>query len=330
MNIPSIPRRHFLFITASVALGALAVGHAFAESLTHGTEVTPFAPLFKPGDYLWHPELSPAGPVVIIVSLPDQVLYVYRNGVRIGRSTISSGKTGRRTPNGVFTILEKNVKHTSSIFKGASMPYMERLTWGGVAMHAGNLPGFPASHGCVRLPLDFAQKLYTVTSDGTTVIITSGKAAAGSTAAPGLLFAAAPPLAAASASAVWKPEKALKGPVSIIVSSADGAVYVYRNGVEIGRAPVRGLQSFKGSYVYSALANVDAEGRHDWLSTAIVGGHAPNIKDVVKQANVDPQFLSGARALITPGTTLILTDAPVNVSTRSASGFNILTTAAMP
>ena len=113
---------------------------------------------------------------------------MYRNGVRIGRSTISSGKPGHRTPTGVFTILEKNVKHTSTIYKGASMPYMERLTWGGVAMHAGNLPGYPAAHGCVRLPLDFARQLYAVTNSGTSVIITDTKSVPGSTAAPGLLF----------------------------------------------------------------------------------------------------------------------------------------------
>ena len=87
---------------------------------------------------MWKPVVSPAGPVVIIVSIPEQTLYVYRNGVRIGRSTVSTGKSGHRTPTGVFTILQKNEKHTSSIYKGASMPYMQRLTWTGVALHAGN------------------------------------------------------------------------------------------------------------------------------------------------------------------------------------------------
>ena len=197
-------------------------------------------------------------------------------------------------------------------------------------MHAGNLPGYPAAHGCVRLPLDFARQLYTVTSRGTTVIVTDRKSAPGSTAAPGLLFAATPGEVAPPGAIVWKPEKAPTGPVSIIVSSADGAAYVYRNGVEIGRAPVAGLRGVKGSYVYSALADVDAEGRRDWLSTVSVGGRAPNVKDLVKQARVDQQFLARARALITPGTALILTDAPVSVSTRSGSGFNILTTAATP
>jgi hypothetical protein len=301
---------------------------ASADNFTKGTPVAPLTPNIKPGDYIWRPEISPAGPVVIVVSLPEQVMYIYRNGVRIGRSTVSTGKPGHRTPTGVFTILQKNVKHTSSIYKGASMPYMERLTWGGIALHAGNLPGYPASHGCVRLPLDFAEKLYTVTTNGTTVIITDGKGTPGSTTAPGMLFAATPGEVAPPGAIVWKPEKSPAGPLSVIVSSADGMAYVFRNGVEIGRAPVGGLKGLSGSYVYSALATVEADGTHDWLSTAATGGTPPNIKALVKQVTVDQGFLASARALVTPGTTLILTDMPVSVSTRSGTGFNILTTAA--
>ena len=323
--------RDFTIIIASTALASLlAAPLACAAGITKGQPIAPFTPQIKPGEYVWHPEISPAGPVVIIVSLPEQVLYVYRNGVRIGRSTVSSGKAGHRTPTGVFTILQKNVKHTSTIYKGASMPYMERLTWGGVALHAGNLPGYPAAHGCVRLPLDFAQQLYTVTSNGTTVIVTDHKSTPGNTSAPGLLFAAAPSEVAPQGGVIWKPEKAPAGPVSIIVSTADGAAYLYRNGVEIGRAPVGGLSDVKGSHVYSALAKVNDDGQRSWLSTASVAGRAPDIKDLMKKASVDQQFIASARALITPGTTLILTDAPVSVSTRSGPGFNILTTAETP
>jgi len=323
--------RRFLTVTASAVCGSLLIAPlAFAESMTKGHPVAPFTPDFKPGDYVWLPEMSPAGPVVIVVSLSEQLLYVYRNGIRIGRTSVSSGKPGHKTPTGVFTILQKNVKHTSTIYKGASMPYMERLTWGGVAIHAGNLPGYPAAHGCVRLPLDFARQLYTVTKDGTTVIVTNQKSAPGSTAVPGLLFAATPSEAAPTGGVVWKPAKAPTGPVSIILSAADGAAYVYRDGVEIGRAPVAGLRGFTGSYVYSALTKVDAEGRRDWLSMASVGGRPPDLKAMVKKAGIDPQFVANVRALITPGATLILTDAPVSVSTRSGSDFNILTTAERP
>jgi lipoprotein-anchoring transpeptidase ErfK/SrfK len=169
-----------LILATSVT--ASAAGH------TKGRAVHPFTTEFKPGDYAWHPEISPAGPVVVIVSLPEQKMYVYRNGVRIGRSTVSTGTKSHVTPTGMFTILQKKVRHESSIYKGAQMPHMQRLTWTGIAMHAGHLPGYPASHGCVRLPIDFAEKLYSVTSNGTSVIITDDKFAPGETAEPGRLL----------------------------------------------------------------------------------------------------------------------------------------------
>ena len=151
------PTRSF-FIAVVAFLTLLGPSLLFAVTgYTKGRAVAPFTPQFKPGDYVWHPEVSPAGPVVVLVSLPDQVMYVYRNGVRIGRSTVSTGTAGHRTPTGVFTVLQKKVDHESSIYKGAKMPNMQRLTWTGIAMHAGQLPGYPASHGCVRLPEDFAE-----------------------------------------------------------------------------------------------------------------------------------------------------------------------------
>lgn len=147
---------------------------------------------------------------------------------------------------------------------------------------------------------------------------------------PGLSFASMPNEAAPPGGVVWRPENATMGRVSIIVSTADDAAYVYRNGVEIGRAPVGGLSGVRGSYVYSALDDVNADGQCGWLSTASVASRAPDIKDLMKKASVDQQVIASARALITPGPTLILTDAPVSVSTRSGSGFNILTTSETP
>ena len=122
----------------------------------------------KPGEFIWAPSLAPQGPMLMIVNLKAQQAYVYRNGVRIGASTVSSGKEGKDTPTGVFTILQKREKHRSNIYNNASMPHMQRLTWDGIALHAGNLPGYPASHGCVRLPPVFAQKLFAATSLGMT------------------------------------------------------------------------------------------------------------------------------------------------------------------
>lgn len=305
-----------------------------AESFTKGNEQKPFAPGLKAGDYVWKPEVSPAGPVTIIVSLPEQTLYVYRNGVRIGRSTVSSGKAGHRTPTGVFIILEKQVKHHSSIYHGASMPYMERLTWSGVAMHAGQLPGYPASHGCVRLPLEFAQKLYTVTDKGTTVVVTDGKAAPGTTSRPGLLLSGKTgeretPLPADKF--VWQPEKAPSGPISILFSSADGRLYVFRNGIEIGRAAIRSVNtgSAFGNHAYAALAQTHADGSHEWQT---LGGSqdspAPDLVALAQRLIIPPAFLARVRPVVTPGTTLIVTDQSVNHTTRSEPGFNILATEA--
>jgi hypothetical protein len=304
------------FLTTSIAL-LLASPFGRAASFTKGREVAPMPKQLKPGDYVWHPEISPAGPVVIIVSIPDQQLFVFRNGVRIGRSTVSTGAKGHSTPTGVFTILEKNITHESSLYQGAEMPHMQRLTWGGIAMHAGQLPGYPASHGCVRLLEDFAAKLYEMTRVGTTVIIADNSSGPGTTTNPGLVFARTTVGTVPAGAIVWQPQKAPKGPVSIIISAADGAGYIYRNGVEIGRAPIGGLKGIRGSYAFSALATVDASGRRDWLSIASVGKRVPNLKDLATRISIDPTFLANARKLITPGTSLIVTDAPVNAQTRS-------------
>lgn len=91
------------------------------------------APLqLLPGEYLWLPELAPKGPLLVLVSLPEQRAYVYRNGVRIGVATVSTGKKGYETPTGVFTILQKKREHYSNLYDNAPMPFMHRLTWDGL------------------------------------------------------------------------------------------------------------------------------------------------------------------------------------------------------
>lgn len=159
-----------------------------AETFTEGVRVPPETVNLKPGEYVWEPERAPEGPLLIVASTTEQVAYVYRNGIRIARSSASTGRPRHRTPTGVFTILEKEVHHTSTIYKGAEMPYMERVTWGGVALHAGNLPGSPDSHGCVRLPLEFSKLLFGVTMKGATVIIADAHSAPAETVHPGLFF----------------------------------------------------------------------------------------------------------------------------------------------
>jgi lipoprotein-anchoring transpeptidase ErfK/SrfK len=149
-----------------------AVEAKLQEALAARQEVPklalPKARKLAPGEFVWKPEISPSGPVLIVVSIPEQLAHVYRNGVQIAMSTVSTGRAGHATPDGVFTILEKQKEHYSNLYNNAPMPFMERVTWGGIALHAGNLPGYPASHGCIRLPLKFSELLYGVTSKGTT------------------------------------------------------------------------------------------------------------------------------------------------------------------
>lgn len=142
-------------------------GHAPAADLGR----TEPSRLLPPDGYVWTPEAAPPGQIVIVISLPQQRAHVYRSGVRIGISTISSGKPGHATPTGVFPILEKRRVHRSNLYDNAPMPYMQRLTWDGIALHAGQLPGHPASHGCIRLPNGFAGELFAATQRGEVVVV---------------------------------------------------------------------------------------------------------------------------------------------------------------
>src|SRR5947199_3974942 len=249
------------FVTLAAGLVSLEHLLLSAETCTEDVRVSPDSNTLTPGEYVWEPERAPEGPLLIIASITEQVAYVYRNGIRIARSSVSTGRPGHPTPTGVFTILEKEIHHTSSIYKGAEMPYMERVTWGGIALHAGDLPGYPDSHGCVRLPLEFSKLLFGVTMKGATVIIADTHSAPAETVHPGLFFAgsgeATEPEAAGQFE--WNPDKSPTGPVSLIVSSADKTLYVYRNGVEIGRAGIPNVQvvSPLNDRVFSALNGLD-------------------------------------------------------------------------
>ncbi|MCA1653086.1 MAG: L,D-transpeptidase family protein [Sphingomicrobium sp.] len=124
-----------------------------------------------PGQYRWADSIPASGPTKIVISLTDQLAFVYRADELIGVATISSGKKDHETPTGVFPILAKEKDHKSKKFDDAPMPYMQRLNEYGVALHGGNVPGYPASHGCVRLPMAFAARLFALTTTGTDVII---------------------------------------------------------------------------------------------------------------------------------------------------------------
>ena len=125
----------------------------------------------RPGQYLWRNVPEDAGPQRVVISLSDQLAYVYRGDTLMAVSTISSGRDEKPTPTGIFSILDKQPFYRSKKYDNAAMPWMQRIDEYGVALHAGFNPGVPASHGCVRLPSAFAKKLYSITDIGTPVII---------------------------------------------------------------------------------------------------------------------------------------------------------------
>ena len=323
--------KYFYSLLAVVA-PFFMVEHAFisAETFTEGVRVSPDTLTLKPGQYVWEPERAPEGPLLIVASVTEQVAYVYRNGVCIARSSVSTGRPGHPTPTGVFRILEKEVHHTSSIYKGAEMPYMERVTSGGIALHAGDLPGYPDSHGCVRLPLEFSKLLFGVTMRGATVIIADTHSAPATTVHPGLFFSQSgeesEPIPAGQFD--WNPDKSPTGPVSVIVSSADKTAYVYRNGVEIGRAGIPNIQVVAplNDLVFSALRGTDADGHLRWAEVSASGESKSNenIFLASQKSGSPAAFLDKAKAIMAPGATLIFTDRSVDSTTQSAPNFQIL------
>lgn len=160
-------------LLAACALASVAP----AAAQTPGEVAQPVIPRLKAGQSIWFEtsQLVKAStaraPIKLVVAIRQQQALVYQGNRLLGVTTVSTGAPGYETPLGEFTILEKKVFHRSNLYSNAPMPYMQRLTWGGVALHAGQLPGYPASHGCIRLPRDFARQLYDLTAMGGTVTV---------------------------------------------------------------------------------------------------------------------------------------------------------------
>jgi hypothetical protein len=328
--------RRCVLLTLMVTAGALAAKTPFwgaKDSLPASTSIAEL----KKGEFIWFGDLARGGPLLMVVSLDEQRAYVYRNGVLTGVSTVSTGKKGYETPTGVFTILQKNKDHYSNLYDNAPMPYMQRLTWGGIALHAGGLPGFPASHGCIRLPSEFARRLFEVTSTGMTVVVASHASELAAAAYPGFLAPVGPtgepvtslPLMA-NESMRWQPELGAEGPLSAVLSRQSGRVIVYRSGVEIGRARV----VFHGSEPIGTHVLLMVEGpahghqryvassdKQHWVEVDIAGHdeHAGAEPDPGLGARIEipPAFVARVNEILVPGATVLVTDEQI---TQANSG----------
>jgi L,D-transpeptidase-like protein len=324
-----------MFMRLLALLGVLSlsvVGTAHADKMPFWGAKAP-VPFDTPssklnhGEYTWAPQLAPEGPIEVIVSLDEQRAYAYRNGILIGESTISSGKAGHATPTGVFTTKLKDVDHHSSLYNDASMPYTQRLTNDGVALHAGGIPGYPESHGCVHLPSEFARSLFAASPLGMTVVIADHKSEPADVDHPAFLS----PITDkgkveenrrlfANESFRWEPDKSPSGPVSMLLSRYDSRVIVIRNGIEIGRARivVRDPQQPLGTHVLvvkTAANPADPNSRPTWTGVGVVGhmGDAnvqPSVQAIQRIAMPD-KFREAAAPLLVVGSTLMVTDAPV-------------------
>jgi hypothetical protein len=299
-------KRSWFGVALALALIANAPINAQQVDLSSGSVVEIVAKL-RPGEYVWAPEIAPKGPMLLIVNLQRQRALLYRNGVPIGASTVSTGRPGHQTPVGVFTILQKHVAHFSSKYDSAPMPYMERLTWYGIALHAGHLPGYPASHGCIRLPRGFAKLLYGLTSLGMTVVI-SDEATTPRVAPAPYIVSATPTELGSSEAMEWHPERSPSGPVSVIVSAADHRAVILRNGVIIGSAPVTVLAPVTGTWAYM-LRSIDAQGQR-WTRldlSPVSTTEAPVSPDEWQRFDAPVEFKRLISGIVQPGMTIVVT-----------------------
>ena len=298
--------------TLVIILAVLSLTPAKSQPTLETGSISSAAGRLKPGEYLWAPDVAPDGPILLVVSLATQRAVIYRNSIPIGISTVSTGRPGYQTPTGLFTVLQRHVEHYSRKYGNAPMPYMQRLTWGGIALHGGNLPGYPASHGCIRLPAQFARLLYGVTRLGMTVVITDRVAVPHLAPAEALLSGSANERSA-TRSDMWRPDVAPIGPVSIVISTSEGRMIVLRNGKTIGRAAVTidGTIDQTSAYVLNGPAD-----QHNWSRINLPGQSAAMATNLRGRIHVSDYIRRNVQSILRPGTTVVVTPDSLSANDR--------------
>ena len=320
--------------------GILAAGGAAAVLAAHrGSFAQTEKPVtdLKPGEWSWYPERALSGPVAVLVSLSDQLAFVYRNGIRIGVSTVSTGRKGYETPTGVFSVLRKEKLHYSKAYNNAAMPDSQ-FFFGGCALHAGGLPGYPSSHGCVHLPRAFADLVFSVTHNGTPVIVTNDRSGIGSLAHAGLVLTNSD-LKAVETMTGHVTGKSLPrdtqgekdDAIAIVVSGADRRLIALRNGAEFINAEI-GIEHPRlplGTHVYLLQGVNPATHVYDWMAIGLGTGHEAAVdvqREIAATARlvIPPQVYGQIARNLHPGATMMLTDLPAHPETRSATDFVIM------
>jgi lipoprotein-anchoring transpeptidase ErfK/SrfK len=213
---------------------------------------------------------KPQGPLIIAISIDKQKVRVYDSNGLFAESPVSTGMKGHSTPMGVFSVIQKHKFHHSNIYSGAPMPYMQRITWSGVAMHAGVLPGYPASHGCIRMPMAFAVKMWNWTRMGARVVVTPGEMTPASFSHPLLVAQKVTPQPAVA-------DEPIKN--------------------DLPKADMPAVKSDKGADAGSAIKSENSDARLELRSTV---GHASPLREQTRTADA-----SGAM----PATAVTMSDA---------------------
>ena len=317
----------------------------------------------------------PHGPLQIIISIKDQRISLYENGTLTARSSVSTGVEGHPTPLGVFSVLSKQKWHRSNIYSAAPMPYMQRLTWSGIAPHAGHLPGYPASHGCIRVTNDFAIRLWHLTKRGTRVIIAredirpveitnphlfvpkprvaqatpeSSTTAVASDSSITTAAAHPPPMSGSHedvqtvnpASTGGRPQKVV--PISVFVSRQLSKLFVRKGFTPLFDVPIkiRDPAEPMGTYVFSAMKFENEGTAVRWTVVSIPEKAPPNqgnpprsykgpaIADtnaVLERIEIPQDAADRISELLTPGSSLIVSDYGISHETGADTDFIVLT-----
>lgn len=319
---------------------------------------------------------APRGPLQIIISIADQRISLYDNGALIARSSVSTGVEGHPTPLGVFSVLSKQKWHRSNIYSAAPMPYMQRLTWSGIALHAGNLPGYPASHGCIRVTNDFAIRLWHLTKRGTRVIIAhedtrpveitnpqlfvptpkaapalpeSGAASLASSDSVTGATPHAPPISNSGEDAKTANSASPEGitqkvvPISVFVSRQSSKLFVRKGFTPLFDVPIqiRNPAEPMGTHVFSAMEFKNEGTAIRWNVVSISEkpslnrGNPPRLRRepaisdkanaVLERIEIPQDAVDRISELLTPGSSLIISDYGISHETGRDTDFIVLT-----
>lgn len=270
----------------------------------------------KPGQFEWKPDVSPAGPILLVCSLDDQMLYAFRNGVQFARSTGSFGSPESPAPTGVFAI----TPHEEHPAHDAARPLTRQLSWTGLSIPAAGPAPRPAPFNSLHLPPRFSDKLLPELRDGATLVITRKNSTPSNSSAPAavLLESSTPEQsnrALPKGRPIWEPEKSPSGPLTIFLSYTDRTVYVWRNGVQIGQCPVT-INVPADTLPEILFLMLDGPGTpapddpeitvHPWTVLSMTGGEATHDIGAYMRENftLHPEFRTAVNKILKPGTLL--------------------------